>query len=162
MEYDTGADMNRLQLFKIWTFQSIGYKLLTSIKVNRHITKGFRMLPTIFQGLALPNPNIDALSRKIHLIQNKWGLDNVRGKLFESCLSSFPGGSRIIWEHFWLPLDFATHGSFGICGGYWGCVVQNSGYMTHIMTSRSFVKMTEQSWSWSLTQISLMWGTSVD
>jgi hypothetical protein len=63
------------------TFQSIWYKLLPSLKVNWHITKEFCMLPTMFQGLALPNPNIDVLSRKVHLIQNEWGTNGVMGKL---------------------------------------------------------------------------------
>jgi hypothetical protein len=51
-------------------FQSIWYKLLPSLCVNRNITKEYTMLPLWFQGLALPNPNIDALSKKIHLLQS--------------------------------------------------------------------------------------------
>jgi hypothetical protein len=39
-------------------FQSIYYKLLPAMGVNRCITKSYRMLPEIYQGLALPNPNI--------------------------------------------------------------------------------------------------------
>jgi hypothetical protein len=50
-------------------FKSIWYKLLPSLCVNRNITKEYRMLPLQFQGLALPNPNIDALIKKIHLLQ---------------------------------------------------------------------------------------------
>jgi len=46
-------------------FKSIWYKLLPSHCVNRNITKEYRMLPLRFQGLALPNPNIDTLSKKI-------------------------------------------------------------------------------------------------
>ena len=45
-------------------YQSIWYKLLPSLRVNRNITKEYRMLPLRFQGLALPNPNIESLSRK--------------------------------------------------------------------------------------------------
>jgi hypothetical protein len=52
--------------------QSIWYKLLPSLRVNRNITKEYRMLPLRFQGLALPNPNIESLSRKIHLLQTNW------------------------------------------------------------------------------------------
>jgi hypothetical protein len=40
--------------------QSIWYKLLPFLCINRNITKEYRMLPLWFQGLALPNPNIDA------------------------------------------------------------------------------------------------------
>jgi hypothetical protein len=53
-------------------FKSIWYKLLPSLCVNRNITKEYRMLPLRFQGLALLNPNIDALSKKIHLLQSHW------------------------------------------------------------------------------------------
>ncbi len=53
-------------------FKSIWYKLLPSLRVNRNITEEYRMLPLQFQGLALPNPNIDALSKKIHLLQSHW------------------------------------------------------------------------------------------
>ena len=45
-------------------FQSVWYSLLSLLKVNRHITKEFCTLPLRFQGLALPNPNIDVLSSK--------------------------------------------------------------------------------------------------
>jgi hypothetical protein len=51
-------------------FESIWYKLLLSLCVNRNITKENRMLLLQFHGLALPNPNIDALSKKSHLIQS--------------------------------------------------------------------------------------------
>jgi hypothetical protein len=44
------------------------YKLLPSLHVNRNIMKEYRMLLLWFQGLALPKPNIDALSKKIHLM----------------------------------------------------------------------------------------------
>jgi hypothetical protein len=54
-------------------FQAIWYNLLPSLRVNRHITKEFHTLPLRFQGLALPSPNIDVLSTKIHLIREHWG-----------------------------------------------------------------------------------------
>jgi hypothetical protein len=38
-------------------FQSIWYKLLPSLCVDRNITKEYIMLPLWFQGLALPNLN---------------------------------------------------------------------------------------------------------
>ena len=62
-------DLDKLEA----AFQLVWYSLLPSLKVNRHITKEFRTLPLRFQGLALPNPNIDVLSSKIHLIQEHWG-----------------------------------------------------------------------------------------
>jgi len=71
------------------TFQSIWYKLLPSLKVNWHIAKEFFMLPTMFQGLALPNPNIDVLIRKVHLVQNEWGTNGVMGKLLHHACQIF-------------------------------------------------------------------------
>jgi hypothetical protein len=53
-------------------FESIWYKLLPSLCVNRNITKEYRMLLLRLQGLALPNPNIDVLSKKIYLLQVHW------------------------------------------------------------------------------------------
>jgi hypothetical protein len=37
------------------------------------------MLPLRFQGLTLPNPNIDALSKKIHLLQSHWDIGSTAG-----------------------------------------------------------------------------------
>ncbi len=60
-------------------FQSIWYKLLPSLCVNRNIMKEYRMLPLRFQGLALLNPNIDVLSKKIHLLQSHWNTGSTSG-----------------------------------------------------------------------------------
>jgi hypothetical protein len=57
-------------------FQSIWYKLLPSLCVNSNITKEYRMLPLRFQGLAFPNPSIDALSKKMD-----WLMINVGGTI---------------------------------------------------------------------------------
>ena len=56
------------------TYQSIWYKLLSFLQVNRNINKYYRMMPLWYQGLALPNPNIDALSKKIHLLHGVQGV----------------------------------------------------------------------------------------
>jgi hypothetical protein len=60
-------------------FESIWYKLLPFLHVNRNITKEYRMLPLWFQGLALPNPNKDALSKKILLLQLHWDTGSTLG-----------------------------------------------------------------------------------
>jgi hypothetical protein len=60
-------------------FQSIWYKLLPSLCVNRNIRKEYRMLPLWLQGLALLNTNIDVLSKKIHLIQSHWDTGSMSG-----------------------------------------------------------------------------------
>jgi hypothetical protein len=61
--------------------QSIWYKLLPSLCVNRNITKEYRMLPLGLQGLALQNPNIDALSKEIHLLQSHWDTGSMLGRM---------------------------------------------------------------------------------
>jgi hypothetical protein len=98
------------------TFQSIWYKLLPLLKVNRHITKEFCMLPIMFQGLALSNPNIDVLSRKVHLIQNEWGTNRVMGKLLHHSYQIFQvkvGLHGNIFNYsFDSCSDLATHGFF--------------------------------------------------
>jgi hypothetical protein len=49
-------------------FQPVWYNLLPTLQVNQHITNEFWALPLRSQGLTLPNPNIDVLSSRIHLI----------------------------------------------------------------------------------------------
>jgi hypothetical protein len=63
------------------TFESIWYKLIPSLCVNRNIMKEYRMLPLHFQGLALPNPNMDALSKKNHLLQSHWDTGSTPGRM---------------------------------------------------------------------------------
>ncbi len=69
--------------------QSIWYKLLPSLHVNRNITKEYRMLPLWFQGLALPNPDIDALSKKIHLLQLQWDTGSTLGRMLHQAYQVF-------------------------------------------------------------------------
>jgi hypothetical protein len=70
-------------------FESIWYKLLPSLRVNRNITKEYRMLMLWFQGLALPNPNIDALSKKIHLLQAHWDTGSTLGWMLHQAYQVF-------------------------------------------------------------------------
>ena len=98
-------------------FQSVWYGLLPSLKVNRHITKEFCMLPFRFQGLALPNPNIDVLSFKIHLIREHWGWPgDVLGNMLKAAYLVFQnevgiGGKVLLWP-FKKYGTLATHGFF--------------------------------------------------
>jgi hypothetical protein len=62
-------------------FQSMWYTLLPSLCVNRNITKEYRRLPLHYQGLALPNLNIDALSKKVHLLQSHWDAGSTSGRM---------------------------------------------------------------------------------
>ncbi len=67
------------------TFQTVWYNLLPALSENRHITKEFRTLPLRFQGLSLPNPNIDVLRAKIHLIREHWDRPGcIVGKMLEA------------------------------------------------------------------------------
>ncbi len=98
------------------TIQAIWYKLLLSLKVNRHITKEFQMLPTMFQGFTLPNPNIDVLSWKLHLVQNEWGTDSVMGNLLSQDYQVFQVEVGLHGNMFDYSFedygDLATHGFF--------------------------------------------------
>jgi hypothetical protein len=70
-------------------FQSIWYKLLPSLCVNRNITKEYRMIPLRYQGLALSNPNVDALSKKIHLVQAHWDTGSMSGRMLHQAYQVF-------------------------------------------------------------------------
>jgi hypothetical protein len=70
-------------------FESIWYKLLPSFHVKRNITKEYRMLPLWFQSLALLNPNIDALSKKIHLLQSHWDTGSTSGRMLHQANQVF-------------------------------------------------------------------------
>ncbi len=85
--------------------------------MNRYITKEFFTLPLRFQGLALPNPNIDALSSKIHMIREHWGQpgDGV-GNMLAAAYLVFQnevgiGGKVLLWL-FEKYGALATHGFF--------------------------------------------------
>jgi hypothetical protein len=101
-------------------FQSIWYKLLPSLCVNRNITKKYRMLPLRFQGLALPNPNIDALSKKIHLLQSHWDTGNTSGRMLHQVYQVFKLKSDLAGISFPISLsplaDSPPMGSFEISG----------------------------------------------
>lgn len=55
------------------------YHCLPALGVNRHITKGWRMLPVGFQGLGLPNLSLEKLSDSLKLLQRHWGTHNDLG-----------------------------------------------------------------------------------
>jgi hypothetical protein len=96
--------------------QSIWYKLLPYACVNRNITKEYRMLPRRFQGLAVPNPNIDALSKKIHLLQSHWDTGSISGWMLHQAYQVFQVevrlGGNIFSQSFISFGRLATHGFF--------------------------------------------------
>jgi hypothetical protein len=97
-------------------FKSIWYKLLSSLFVNRNITKEYRMLHLWFQGLALPNPNMDALSKKIHLLQSHWDTWSMSGQMLHQAYQVFQvkvGLGRNIFSQSFISFGrLATHRFF--------------------------------------------------
>ena len=71
------------------------------------------MLPLRFQGLALPNPNINALSKKIHLLQSHWDTGSTllvqAYKVFQVEVRL---GGNIFSQSFISLGRLATHGFF--------------------------------------------------
>jgi hypothetical protein len=51
--------------------------------------KKYRMLPLRFQGLALPNPDIDVLSKKTHLLQSHWDTGSMLGQMCHQAYQVF-------------------------------------------------------------------------
>jgi hypothetical protein len=78
------------------------------------------MLLLCFQGLALLNPNIDALSKKIHLLQSHWDTVSMPGRMLHQAYQVFQVKvelGRNIFPNPLFPLaDFPPMGSFIISG----------------------------------------------
>jgi hypothetical protein len=74
------------------------------------------MLPLQYQGLALPNPNIDALSTKIHLLQSHWDTGSTSGRMLHQVYQVFQIeislGGNIFLQFFVTFGRFTTHGFF--------------------------------------------------
>ena len=70
-------------------FQRVWYEVLPALRINRHITREWRTLPLQFQGLSLPELNIELLGRKLHLIQRHWGSGDVTGRFLLQALEVF-------------------------------------------------------------------------
>ena len=74
------------------------------------------MLPLRFQGLGLPNPNIDILCSKIHTLQNHWNSDSVVGKFLRHAYEAFQVEVGLGGNIFSLPYDhygdLSTHSFF--------------------------------------------------
>jgi hypothetical protein len=74
------------------------------------------MLRLRFQGLALPNPNIESLSRKIHLLQTHWDTGSTIGKMLHQAYQVFQVevglGGNIFSKSYVSFQGLATHGFF--------------------------------------------------
>jgi hypothetical protein len=64
-------------------FQDLYFMCLSTLGVNRNITKGWRMLPCCFQGLGLPNMALEKLSESLMWLQRHGMLVRVWVSLFE-------------------------------------------------------------------------------
>jgi hypothetical protein len=71
------------------TFMKVYFHLLPSMGVNRNINQLLRMLPQMFQGLGLLNPNIEFLSAKISEILNNWDSHSVMGQMLKQAYQTF-------------------------------------------------------------------------
>jgi hypothetical protein len=95
-------------------FEFIWFKLLPSLCVNRKNTKEYRMLPLRFQGLALPNPNIDVLSKKIHPLQAHWDTGSTLERMLHQAYQVFQikvGLGRNTFSQSFISFGrLATHG----------------------------------------------------
>jgi hypothetical protein len=103
-------------------FESVCYKLLPSLCINRNITKEYRMLLLQFQGLALLNPNIDVLSKKIHLLQLHCNTGSKLGQMLHQAYQVFQVKLGLGENNFSEPLsplaDSPPMGSCIISGNY--------------------------------------------
>ena len=71
------------------TFQDVYRSALPSLGVNRNITKFFRTAPRRFGGLEMPQPSIDMLSQKLHLLQSEWSQPTATGNMLRQSLEVF-------------------------------------------------------------------------
>jgi hypothetical protein len=78
------------------------------------------MLPLWCQGLALPNPKIDALSRKTHLMKSHWDTGSTLGWMLHQAYQMIQVKVRLgrisILDPLSLLADLPPMGSFKISG----------------------------------------------
>ena len=72
-----------------YLIQKLYFKALPLLGVNRCITKEWRCLPEMFQGLGLPNFVIRALADKIHFMQCHWGFEGVTSAMLLFAFEAF-------------------------------------------------------------------------
>jgi hypothetical protein len=53
-------------------FQALYFQCLPSMGINRYIAKGWRMLPSHYQGLGLPNMALEKLAESLSWLQRHW------------------------------------------------------------------------------------------
>lgn len=94
-------------------FQLVWYKVLPALKVNHNIRTEWRILPHHYQGLELPNPNINILPpAKIHTINSHLHSDSVTGNILRWAYQAFWVETGIFARSFDDYGDLASHGWF--------------------------------------------------
>jgi hypothetical protein len=66
------------------TFMKWYYSFLPSLGVNRNITREWRILPTSYQGLGLPQMSLEKLAMSIQYFQRHWGCVDEVGQALRS------------------------------------------------------------------------------
>ncbi len=103
-------DPNRLEK----TFQSVWYNLLSSLKVNRCITREFRTFPPPLSVDCITKPQYCALSSKILLVHKYWNKDSIIRNMLTAAYHVFQTKVEIRGNILAFPYDsrgcLATHG----------------------------------------------------
>ena len=88
--------------------QSLYFRALPFLGVNRCITKEWRMLPERFQGLGMPNFVVECLAAKIFFLQRHLGFDDAAGMMMQQAWEAFLVEVGLYGDV--LTLDFEAYG----------------------------------------------------
>lgn len=91
----------------IKSFNALYFKLLSSLGVNKYITKGWRTLPCRFQGLGLPHMRLEKLAELLLWLQLHWEVGEGVGLIVRDayeCLQVEMG-----WSGNLFALDYAKY-----------------------------------------------------
>ena len=98
------------------SFQKLYREVLSPLRVNKNITRFFRMAPKRVMGLGMPNPCIKMLSHKLHLLQSEWNQPTSAGNMLRQSLEIFQmetGFSSNV-----LEMDYDRYSELAT-GGWW-------------------------------------------
>lgn len=60
------------------------YTILPALGVNRNITKAWRTLPIMYQGLGLPQMSLEKLAISLQYLQRHWGRSSLMGNILQA------------------------------------------------------------------------------
>jgi hypothetical protein len=96
------------------SFQKLYREVLSPLKVNKNITRFYRMAPRRVVGLGMPNPCIKMLAQKLHLLQTEWNQPTAAGNMLRQSLEVFHTetgfGSNV------LEADYSRYESLATAG----------------------------------------------